>query len=205
MDKTELQQQLSTLEPLEEPDPEKEQYATPPHIAADIIHRMGLNDDLGGKVADLGCGHGILTIGAALAGAEAVGVDIDPAAVETSRKNAGKAEVQDRTGFIQDDVRDVELEADAVVMNPPFGIQQEDRNLVFLQESFNIAPGIYALLHQSSERKEKTRAFIGGLAEDCGYRTDIVTSYRFPLPRAFSFHSTEKRHINVDLYRFSQV
>ena len=43
----------------------------------------------GGRVLDYGCGSGILAIGAALHGASAVdAVDIDPAAVETTRANA---------------------------------------------------------------------------------------------------------------------
>ncbi|MCB9761939.1 MAG: 50S ribosomal protein L11 methyltransferase [Alphaproteobacteria bacterium] len=42
----------------------------------------------GGRVLDVGCGSGVLALAAAALGMEAVGVDIDPAAVESARENA---------------------------------------------------------------------------------------------------------------------
>ena len=59
-------------------------------LAARLLYDAFMNDDIEGKrVADLGCGTGILAIGAALLGARTVrAVDLDPAAVRIAGKNA---------------------------------------------------------------------------------------------------------------------
>ena len=52
------------------------------------------------RVLDYGCGSGILAIGAALHGAQGVeGVDIDPAAVDTTLANAQANGVQVKSGL----------------------------------------------------------------------------------------------------------
>jgi ribosomal protein L11 methyltransferase len=47
-------------------------------------------DLTGSTVADVGCGSGVLAIAAARRGATVTAVDIDPAAVEVTRENAGR-------------------------------------------------------------------------------------------------------------------
>lgn len=59
-----------------------------------------LCDVTGWTVADVGCGSGVLAVGALLLGADrAVGVDVDPAAAETSRSVASANGVGDRYEF----------------------------------------------------------------------------------------------------------
>lgn len=210
MDKTELQQVLSGLDPLDAPDAELEQYRTPPRIAADVLHRMDLAGDCDGDVVDLGCGNGVFTIGAALQGADAVGIDVDAAAVATARRNveAVHPAIQRSGGTAsvrESDVRDIAMTADAVVMNPPFGLQVRDMNRVFLDAAFDIAPVAYAILHQSRENTAATRQFLERFADDHGFESDVLTAYDLPIPRRFAFHEDEKKHIKVDLYRFRQV
>jgi ribosomal protein L11 methyltransferase len=56
----------------------------------------------GARVLDYGCGSGILAIGAALFGADTVdGVDIDPAAVESTRYNAQANQVALQAGLAE--------------------------------------------------------------------------------------------------------
>ncbi|MFB6295092.1 MAG: METTL5 family protein [Candidatus Nanohaloarchaea archaeon] len=207
MDKTALQQVLSRLAPVEDPDAELEQYATPPAIAADVLQRMQLNNDLDGTVLDLGCGNGIFAIGAGVLGADAVGVDVDGDAVAAARANLDTVEaaVDGSVTFETGDVRDLDRDVDVAVTNPPFGVQREDANLVFLEAAFETASVVYAVLHQSRGQPGKTRSFLDRFAADHGFSTDVVTAYDFPLPRRFAHHDAEKEFIKVDLYRFEQV
>ena len=78
------------------PKVELEQYPTPPDIAAHMLlaaHSEGDVEDC--LVADLGCGGGVLGIGAAHLGAEhVVCVDLDPSALEVAAQNIADAEDQ---------------------------------------------------------------------------------------------------------------
>ncbi len=63
-----LETHLQQVDAFEEPKILLEQYPTRPHIAACMLHTMDARyGDLQGKlVADLGCGCGVLSIGAAM-------------------------------------------------------------------------------------------------------------------------------------------
>ena len=78
----------------------------------------------GDRVLDLGCGSGILAIAALCLGAgQAVGVDIDPKAVEMARENAQRAGVEDVVRFEVADAMafDRQTERGLIVTNPPYG------------------------------------------------------------------------------------
>jgi len=70
----------------------------------------------GGEVLDYGCGSGILAIAARLLGAcRVVGVDLDPAAVQTAQDNAAANGVQGSFGL--PDLADAQASFDVVVAN----------------------------------------------------------------------------------------
>ena len=71
------------------------------------------------RVLDVGCGSGILSIGAALLGAEEItGVEIDPDAVEVARENAAQNGLADRISIRQGDLTEgLDLQADIIVAN----------------------------------------------------------------------------------------
>ncbi len=77
----------------------------------------------GEQLLDMFAGVGPFAIPAAKRGAEVVGVDLNPAAVEYLRENAERNGVADRVTVIEGDVRDVAAEyegwADRLVMNLP--------------------------------------------------------------------------------------
>ncbi|EGT3621695.1 50S ribosomal protein L11 methyltransferase [Morganella morganii] len=75
--------------------------------------------DLNGKtVIDFGCGSGILAIAALKLGAkEAIGIDIDPQAIQASRDNAERNDVSDRLTLYLSDKKPQTLSADVVVAN----------------------------------------------------------------------------------------
>ena len=61
----------------------------------------------GCKMLDIGCGSGVLSIGAVLLGAsEAVGVDIDATAVRVAAENAAMNRVEDKTRYLCGDLTD---------------------------------------------------------------------------------------------------
>jgi putative methylase len=86
-----------------------EQYQTPAPLAARLLYHALMKGDIKGKtVCDLGCGTGVLAIGAALLGADCVrGVDSDPQAVKGAIANAALLDAE--VAFIVADVRDAAL------------------------------------------------------------------------------------------------
>ncbi|WP_437608464.1 50S ribosomal protein L11 methyltransferase [Erwinia sp. V71] len=75
--------------------------------------------DLQGKtVIDFGCGSGILAIAALkLGAAQAIGIDIDPQAIQASRDNAERNGVSDRLSLYLPQQQPDNLSADVVVAN----------------------------------------------------------------------------------------
>ena len=117
MKKKQLEMMLERLEGFSRPSFQREQYATPASVAAQMLFLAGLRGELG-IVCDLGCGTGVLAIGAALLGARAIGVEIDDEALAVARRNAKKLNVD--VDFIRADVNSLALKGiDTVVMNRP--------------------------------------------------------------------------------------
>ncbi len=72
----------------------------------------------GERVLDVGCGSGILSIGALLLGAkEAVAIDTDPIAVDVTKENAAINEVSDRVHASTTPIEAIEGTYDLVVAN----------------------------------------------------------------------------------------
>jgi predicted RNA methylase len=82
-----------------------EQYITSPHIAASMLFTADQTyGDIGGKrVLDLGCGTGMLSIGASCLDALTItAVDIDEDAISIAQENA--VEIECDIDFIQCDI-----------------------------------------------------------------------------------------------------
>ncbi len=74
-------------------------------------------------VLDIGCGSGVLAIAAVKLGAEsALGIDIDPDALDNARENAALNEMGDRVRFEEGDFRDMPLTGDVVMANLTGGL-----------------------------------------------------------------------------------
>jgi putative methylase len=180
MKKKQLEILLERLDGFPSPSPLHEQYSTPASVAAEMLFHAYMHGDLG-VVCDLGCGTGILAIGAALLGARAIGVEIDRQALAEARRNAKKLGVH--VDFVLGSVSSISLKGiDTVVMNPPFGAQRA-------------SVGDRAFLSKGSE------GFIRRFVEPCV----VQEIYRIPfqLKRCFEFHSKDVKTIEVELYRIT--
>lgn len=99
-------------------------------------------DDIEGKrIADLGCGTGIFSIGAAIFGAEEViAFDLDTAALEIAKKNVEEFELEDQVTLVNAEINAIKVDkkVDTVIMNPPFGTKKEGVDMLFLQKALEV-------------------------------------------------------------------
>ncbi|MDD1692091.1 MAG: METTL5 family protein [Methanoregula sp.] len=169
-----------------------EQYQTPAPLAARLLYHALMKGDIEGKtVCDLGCGTGVLAIGAALLGADRVkGIDSDPQAVKDANANAVLLDTD--VEFIVADVRDAALpgrlgHCDTVIMNPPFGAQKAHADRP-------IAPVTYSIFNAGSTQFIET--YTAERAE-----IDERVGGIFPIKRTFSFHTHDVQEIEVEILR----
>lgn len=201
MKKKQLEMILESVKGFSAPDVRKEQYETPAPIAAELLHFAYMQGDLNGIVFDLGCGTGILAIGAKLLGAEKViGIDSDLDALHIARANAERLGVD--ICPICCDVKDfaVRSRADlspAVIMNPPFGAQRKGLDRPFLRKALEIGEVVYSLHNVGS------REFISKFIQPQGVITH-QKSIDFPIRWTFKFHKKDIKMVNVELYRFER-
>jgi len=193
MKRRELEILLQSLEPFATPLPHLEQYSTPAVIAADMLFEALARGDVEGrKVLDLGCGTGLLGIGAALLGAEVVGIDKDAKALAQAEENAARLKVE--IDLRLSDVETVSEKADTVIMNPPFGAQNRGADRPFLSTAMNCAPVIYSL------HLAHTEAFVQRYVSRSGFVATPLKRYKFGIPYMFEFHSKAKKEVDVTLF-----
>ncbi len=202
--KKQLEITLSKLKPIDNPKPSLEQYTIPGELAGDILHLAYMSGDIEGKVVyDLGCGSGRLAIGALLLGAkEVVAVDIDDKALDVAEKNMefiilNQIAVKGSIKFIKSDLKNFSGKCDTVIQNPPFGIQTQHADRLFLEKALECGNKVYSL---HKDGYEKTVEFLTKFIEDRGGRVEKIIPYKFPIPHMFKFHEKPKKDIEVDLY-----
>lgn len=189
---------LSKLKQFEDPDPAKEQYSTDSEIAAKILWNAYMIGDINGKlIADLGCGTGVLGIGALLLGARWVHfVEIDKKAIEIAKENFSNIEFETgKAHFVLGDIRDFDRKVDVVVQNPPFGVQREHADREFLLKSFEIADVVYSF------HKLDTKSFVESIARDNGFKITHLFHFSFPLKRTMAHHTKRIERIRVGCWR----
>lgn len=200
-----LEQYLQDVEPFESPKITLEQYMTPPHIAACMLHTIYSSyDDLDNKlVADLGCGSGILSVGSLLLGAAfCAGFEIDADVLQVYKNNMNDFELTlyDAVRLNIDDdnaVRGFEKRFDTVILNPPFGTHNKGVDMRFLKTAINLSVGAVYSLHKTS-----TRDHILSKIDAWKVKGKVIAELRFDLPHSYKFHKKKSVDIAVDLYRF---
>ncbi|GIY37974.1 rRNA N6-adenosine-methyltransferase METTL5 [Caerostris darwini] len=200
-----LQEILDSLDVYETPNIALEQYATPPHLAAQWMNIMAENTgEVEGKIiGDLGCGCGTLTIAAAVYGAEmCVGFDIDKSALEIAQRNKEDLELQN-VDFVQCDVMDLNDSRwhkafDTVVLNPPFGTKgNKGIDMMFLKTALSLARNSVYSLHKSS-----TIEHIKKKAKEWNVTIHPMYKMIFNLNKSYHRHKSNLRDIEVSVIRF---
>ena len=94
-------------------------FGTGHHATTRLMLRALQELPLRGKTTlDIGCGSGVLAIAAVRLGAQtALGIDIDPDALDNARENAGLNHTGDRVRFELGDFREMTQSADVVMAN----------------------------------------------------------------------------------------
>jgi len=196
MDKKHLAITLSKLEPIDLPIASLEQYQTPGEIAAAILF-IALPDIQKRVVADLGCGNGIFAIGAALLGAESVyGVDIDQAVIDTAKRNAKR--VGAKVNFVCRDVREFYRNVDTIIQNPPFGVQEEHADKMFLQKACELSKVVYTI------HKIESKMFIEKFSDDVGFKSKLIGTFDFPIKATMEHHRKPTHEVKVGLWKLTK-
>ncbi|MFQ6106334.1 MAG: METTL5 family protein [Thermoplasmata archaeon] len=195
MNRKQLEIQLQRVHPYVKPSARFEQYSTPADIASDMLWTAFMEGNIQDRiVADLGCGTGVLGIGASLLGAkEVIGVDLDARAIEIAIQNAIELKVNVRFEVMK--VWDFQESVDTVVQNPPFGAQKKHADMPFLMTGMNVAEVVYSL-HLS-----ETEEFVRKRVEALGNSVEMLKHYIFVIPHTYEFHRKEKVSLDVTLFR----
>ena len=120
------------------------------------------------RIMDLGCGCGVVGVAAAkIAGEENVFMsDVDPVAVEVSRRNAVRNGVGNISICLSDGFQSVDATGfDIILSNPPY---QTDFSVAkgFIEKGFNrlkIGGRLYMVTKRCEWYKNKIRAIFGGV------------------------------------------
>lgn len=191
---------LSKLAVFENPKLMKEQYATDSEAAAEATWFAYMNGDIEEKaVADLGCGTGLLGIGALLLGAGKVYfVDSDKDAVGLCSRNiAGAASkgAAARTMIVAADIAEFKERVDTVIQNPPFGTKTKHADRQFLLQAFKLAGVVYSF------HKIETADFVRKIAADNGFNVTNILPLQLQLKNTYWFHRSRMRRVDVGLFR----
>ena len=202
--KSQLAIVLSRLEGFYKPKVRQEQYLIDSEIGASVLWNASLLGDIEGKViADLGCGTGVLGIGALLLRANSVFfVDSDKKALETAKNNVLKVKSEGyslgKTKFICQDISKLKIKADVVLQNPPFGTKMKHNDIFFLEKALETSPVVYSF------HKSETKAFLQRFSAKNNAETTHIWDFKFPLKATFEFHRRQIHRINVSCFRFQK-
>ncbi|MEF8832455.1 MAG: METTL5 family protein [Candidatus Thermoplasmatota archaeon] len=194
--KKDLEIKLEKIPSHPNPQADLEQYSTPSSIASALLFRAYANGHIKGKkIADLGSGTGIFSIGSAHLGAKSVqAIDIDEEVIQIAKKEAEEWSLLEIIDFKVEDVREFETKVDTVIMNPPFGSQKRGADLPFLKKAFEISEVVYTI------HNAETRGFLENFIKERGHNLFWEKRYMFEIANMFEFHEKEKKSFEVISY-----
>jgi len=197
MNKKQLAILLSKLKSFYKPIIKLEQYPTDSEVAAEILWFSYLSNDISDKVvADLGCGTGILGLGALILNAKKVYfVDINEDALKIAKENLSFLEKtfakKFKVVFVNKEITDFNKKVYTVVQNPPFGVKVKHADKKFLERAMSISNRIYSL------HKIESKDFIQKLTKEKNFEVSGIMQFKFPLKQTFDFHKKKIHRIKV--------
>lgn len=197
---------LSKLNVFEKPALHLEQYPTDSEVASVILWKAYTSGDMIDRhIVDLGCGTGILGIGALLLGAKRVEfVDIDASVYSILKENLKlltdnwDIDIQGKWSFSNSNASSLCLKADVVITNPPFGTKTRHADKTFLEAATRLSPVIYTM------HKTSTEKFINAFCKDNNIRVSWQEHISFPLKQTLPLHKKKIERIDVTLYRLEK-
>jgi putative methylase len=199
--KKQLEIFLSKLKVFSRPELRLEQYPLPGKQASDILWMAFQNKEIEHKtIADLGCGTGILGIGALLLGAKKVYfLDKSEAAIKIAKENLQEAEkelnvsLNRKSMFLIGDISNFDTKVRIVLQNPPFGTKEEHIDRIFLEKAMQVGDKIYSL------HKTPTIDYLKKIIKKAGFNLTAQIRFDFPLKQTMEFHKQKSRTIDVSL------
>lgn len=204
--KKQLAMFLSRLRGFERPDLALEQYPSDSEVAAGMLWDAYLQGDIEDRdVADLGCGTGILGIGALALGAKhMVFVEIDPRVFPALIANL--AALEEHAGepvsnyeIVEGNISAFSRRVDVVIQNPPFGTRQEHADTEFLSKALEMAPVAYSM------HKTSTLPYLREWALRHNARITAEQHHAFPLKQTMAQHSRRIVRIEVSSLRIERA
>lgn len=201
MSRGRLARELGAVDGFQDPTVALEQYHTSAEVAAHLVHLADLQDDLAGEtVVDLGCGTGMLALGAAIRGpARVVGLELDAGALDTARANERRVGTATPVAWILGDAGHLPLRLDdaTVLSNPPFGAQRgsEHADRRFLERAREIGRVSYTVHNAGSE------AFVESFVADAGGAITHAFAATLELPKQYDHQTEASRDLDAEVYR----
>lgn len=195
--KKQLEIELSKIiDDFKEPKIKFEQYMTPPEIAAFMIHYAWMKGEIENKkIIDIGAGTGMLGIGAAFLGGNVTMIEIDKDAFEILKNNVAKTDHEIR--LINKNIFDFDFdeEYDTALINPPFGIKSENKDMDFIVEASKISKHIFSI-HDGSESNINN---IKSLFEKHNLKIIESLMMDFSLKSTYPWHEEKNKILKVML------
>ncbi len=201
--KSRLAVELSKLKVFREANIRLEQYPTDSEIAATVLWQSYMHGEIENKVAaDLGCGTGILGIGALLLGAKYVYfVDVDREALLVLKENLKRLNIDKARYNIQHkDILEFKpikhfQKIDLIIQNPPFGTRNKHIDKLFLERAMSLSNIIYSF------HKLTSKQFIAALCKDHHFSVRDIMEFDFPLKYSQKFHEKKIQYIAVGCWK----
>ncbi len=191
---------LRDVERKENPRADLEQYELNSEIASQFVHNLILNYS-GNEILDAGCGSGILTLTACLAGIErVVALDIDREAIRKLKVNSAKIGCSWKIDSIVADFKNFSFsrKIGAIMMNPPFGTKKRHADRDFLIKAFELSNKVFSL------HKKGNDDFFRKLALNFGFKMKILDRYKLILKPTMPFHRKLKHYVEAIQYYFEK-